>query len=293
MISITITSFKEPLLVKRAILAILENNPKNYELIVAAPDKETEEVTKNFKNKNIKYFKDPGKGKSLALNQIFKILKGKIWIFTDGDVYLNKNAIEEILKPFEDKNVGCVTGRPVSLNKKDTMLGFWSHLLYDAGAHNIRKELNKENKFLECSGYLFAFKNNITKNIPLNVAEDTMIPYLTMKNGYKIKYAEKAIVYVKNPTTLKDFIKQRVRTAKAHETLVEYTPYFPKVKSFRNEIKKGSIWALKYPKTFKEYIWTFLLFLIRLYIWALVKIDHRLLGKKYGDGWERIETTKL
>ena len=295
MISIVITSFKEPEPVRRAIESILKNKIKEkYELIIAAPDKETANVVKSFskKNKRIKYFKDPGKGKSYALNLIFKILKGRIWIFTDGDVYVNKDTINEIIDKFNDPLVACVTGRPVSINDKNTLLGFWSHLLYDAGAHKIRKELDEQGKFLECSGYLFAFRNNITKNIPLNVAEDTIIPYLTIKKGYKIRYADKALVYVKNPTTIKDFIKQRVRTAKAHETLEEYAPFFPKVKSFRNEVKKGTIWALSYPKNLKEYIWTITLFFTRLYIWGIVKWDHKIRKKRYGDGWERVESTK-
>ena len=59
MISIVITSFNEPIPVKRAIQAILDNKIKEkYELIVAAPDKETEEVVKQFSKKNKKINND-------------------------------------------------------------------------------------------------------------------------------------------------------------------------------------------------------------------------------------------
>ncbi|MEK6856413.1 MAG: glycosyltransferase, partial [Nanoarchaeota archaeon] len=253
-----------------------------------------EKIVNEFQkeNKNIKHFKDPGKGKSYALNLIFKELNGDIWIFTDGDVFVGENSINELLKYFNDPFVGCVIGRPVSLNSKNNMIGFWSHLLFEAGAHSIRKELDKKNQFIEGTGYLFAFRSNITKNIPLNVAEDTIIPYITMKKGYKIRYADNAFVYVKNPTSLIDFVKQRVRTAKAHEALEEYAPFFPKVKSFRNEIKQGTLRALRYPNTLREYIWTFNLFFARLVIWIKVKFDEKILNKRYGDAWERIESTK-
>lgn len=295
MISIVITSFGESLLVGRAIQSILDNEIREkYELIVASPDKDTEKIVKEFskKNKQVKYFRDPGKGKSFALNLLFKKLKGEIWIFTDGDVLIGKNSINEILKFFKDENVGCVTGRPVSLNKKNNLFGFWSHLLFEAGAHKIRKEKDNKREFIEGTGYLFAFRNNITRNVPLNVAEDSIIPYLTMKKGYGVRYAEKAKVYVRNPSTLKDFIKQKIRTAKSHEALEDYAPYFPKVKSFKNEIKKGTKWALDYPRNLKEYFWTLLLFPTRLYIWIMVKLDEKIIGNKYGDGWERIESTK-
>ncbi len=295
MISIVITSFNEPDSVKKAVQCILKNNLKEkYELIIVAPDKKTEELANEFnkENKSIKYFKDPGKGKSFALNLVFRILKGRIWVFTDGDVYVGDNSINEVLKIFNDESVGCVCGRPVSLNSKRKMLGFWSQLLYEAGAHKIRKELNDAGQFLEGTGYLFAFRDNITKNIPLNIAEDSIIPYLTMKKGYKIKYAENAFVYVKNPTTIQDFVKQKIRTAKSHESLEDYAPFFPKVKSFKNEVKKGTFRALRYPSSLKEFIWTIILFFVRLYIWLRVKFDEKILKKKYSDSWERIETTK-
>ncbi len=295
MISIVITSFNEPENVRKAVQSILNNNIKEkYELLVVAPDEGTEKVVKEFKkkHKNIIHFKDPGRGKSFALNLVFKILKGNIWVFTDGDVYVGDNSINELLKLFENEGVGCVSGRPVSINPKDNMLGYWSHLLFDAGAHKIRCELNNKNCFLECSGYLFAFRNDITKNIPLNVAEDSMVPYLATKKGYSVKYAENAFVYVKNPTNIRDFVKQKVRTAKAHEGLGDYAPFFPKVKSLKNEIKKGTLSALSYPKNIKEGLWTGILFAVRLYTWFLVKWEERVLNRRYSDAWERIESTK-
>lgn len=295
MISIVITSFNEPENVKKAISAVLDNDiPEKYELVIVAPDKATEEVVHDFqkKNKQVFYFRDPGKGKSFALNSVFKTLKGRIWIFSDGDVYVGKDAIKKIMNLFEDESIGCVSGRPISMNSRKNMLGFWSHLLFDAGAHNIRKELNEKGSFLECTGYLFAFRNNITKNIPLNVAEDSMIPYLATKKGYKVKYAEEAFVYVKNPTNLRDFVKQKVRTAKSHEALGDYAPFFPKVKSLKNEILKGTFSALSYPKTLREDLWTGFLFAVRSYIWLRVKWEERIVKRKYDDGWERIESTK-
>lgn len=54
------------------------------------------------------------------------------------------------------------------------------------------------------------------------------------------------------------------RNAKKHENL--------KVKSFTNEIIKGTISALSYPKTIKEFYWTILLFFARLTMWVNVII---------------------
>lgn len=290
MISVIITSFKEPQVVGRAIEAVVKNKTKRkYELIVAAPDEPTAQVIKKYakKDKRIKYFKDKGKGKVGALNELFAKVKSEILILTDGDVWISEHAIEDLVKALDDPKVGCVTGRPIAANDKNTMIGYWSHLLVDAGAHKIREKLNKENKFIECSGYLFAYKNKI-KKIPVDVAEDSIIPYLLWKQGYSIKYVPEAKVYVKYPNNLKDFVKQRVRTVKSHEKLKLYAPDFPTVKSFINELTKGPIEAIKYPRNIKEVIWTLCLFPIRLYIWYKSKTA----AKSYQDNWERIESTK-
>lgn len=297
MISIVITSFNEPESIKKAVKAILDNKIKEkYELIVVAPDKSTEKIVSEFKkrNKQIKYFKDPGKGKAFALNLVFKVLKGRIWIFSDGDVYVGNNSINEILELFKDEKVGCVCGRPMAVNSKDKMVDYFSNLLLDAGAHKIRQEFVKKNKFIECTGYLFSIRKNLIKEIPhLDVAEDSIIPYLVWKKGYKISYSPEAKVYVKYPSNLRDFIRQRKRAGVgSHSKLKKYYEDFPKMKSFANEIKNGLLWVFEYPKNYKEFIWTFVLFPIRLYIWFIYYFEVFLKGKSYGDGWERIESTK-
>ncbi len=293
MISIIITAFREPA-VGRAIDAILTQRiPEEFELIVAAPDTETEKLVSDYKNKfpQIRYFKDPGKGKSFALNLLFKEARGEIMIFTDGDVYFHENAVENILKCFSNENVGIAFGRPVPTNSKDSMLGYWAHLLMEAGAHSIRQERAERGEFLEGTAYLMGVRRGIIDEIPLDVAEDSMMPYLVMKKGWRIAYAGDAKVFVKSPDNFTDFVKQRVRTAKAHETLTKYAPDFPRVKTFSNEILEGWHRALSYPKTPRELLWTLALFPARLYIWLRVKYEHAC-GKRYQDAWERVESTK-
>jgi cellulose synthase/poly-beta-1,6-N-acetylglucosamine synthase-like glycosyltransferase len=293
--TIIISSFKEPNL-KKAIEESLNQDTKlNYNLLIISPDKEAEDLVNFYKKKKkkIELLKDPGKGKSFGLNLSFKKLKSDIWVFTDGDVYLDKNAIQNIITAFNDKTLGCICGRIIPTNSKENRIGYWAHLLADAGAHAIRRKLSDKNKFFECSGYLFAFRKGLISKIPLDVAEDSFIPYVIFQKGYKIKYLSEAKVYVKNPDTLKDFINQRIRTAKAHTSLTRYFKNFPKVKSFKNEIKEGTFNALKYPSNFKEFLWTIELFFVRLYIWLRKFYDERIISQKnYSDGWEKIESTK-
>ena len=97
MISIVITSFKEPKTIGKAIESFLNQQIKEkYEILVCAPDKETLDVARKYsqKNKKVKIFKDPGKGKMFALNLLFKKIKSEILVFSDGDVFVQKNSFK-------------------------------------------------------------------------------------------------------------------------------------------------------------------------------------------------------
>jgi len=293
-LAIIITSFKEPK-TERAIESILNQKiSKPFRIIVSAPDKETQDIVKKFskKDKRVELFKDPGKGKSLALNQLLPTLNEDIFILTDGDVFLSKNAIQEIENLFNNSTIGCLTGRPAPEENRETKYGYWANFLFEQ-AHLMRQESFIKNRFLECSGYLFAFRNKILKSFPLDTAEDTVIPYFFWEKGYKIGYLENAKVFVKNVDNWKDWIKQKVRTSLAHENLEDYVDVniTPRTKTFKNEAK-GFFNLFSYPKNLKEFFWSINLLFARLFMWFKVIFNYKLIRKKHNDAWERIESTK-
>ncbi|MEM2479089.1 MAG: glycosyltransferase, partial [Candidatus Pacearchaeota archaeon] len=215
MITIGITAYKEEKVIGKCLDSILSQRiPFSYEIIVAAPDKRTLDVVKKYQNKykQIKIVQDPGKGKPIALNLIFKIARGDILVLTDGDLFLGKNSIYHLIKHFSNKEVGCVSGKVIYQIKKGHLFYEWAKLsekLFD----KLRKSQAKEKKLWHPTGYLYAIRNNLIKQIPPNsLADDAVIGYLIYSKGYKINYEPKAKVFVKFPRTISDFIKQKART---------------------------------------------------------------------------------
>ena len=146
----------------------------------------------------------------------------------------------------------------------------------------MRKHIEK--KFFECSGYLFAIRKGVILDFPLEVSEDSIIPYLFWKNNYNIGYAHKAEVYVKNPSSWKDWMKQKIRNVKGHENLNRIAPDMPRTKTFLNEIKEGAIFALFQPRRFREIYWTFQLYVARLEMYRRAFNELRK-KRNYSDGW--------
>ncbi len=298
MIDIIITSYNEPKSTLRAVESILKQNVKDeYRITIVDPFVEVRNfLKKEVKDKRVRFMLDSGEGKSYILNLLLQEYassnKDDLFIFTDGDVYISENAINEILDAFKDKEIGCVTGKPVSLDSKETKYGYWQGVAFD-GINKVREMLAKEKKFFECSGYLFAIRKGVIFDFPLETSEDSIIPYLFWKKGFKIGYANKSEVYVKNPDNWHDWITQKVRNVKAHENLNKIAPEMPRTKTFWNEIKYGALFTLLQPRSLRQIIWTIELYFARLYLYIrafkeLRKKDH------YKDGWREnsIESTK-
>jgi cellulose synthase/poly-beta-1,6-N-acetylglucosamine synthase-like glycosyltransferase len=296
MIDVVITSFKEPKTIGKAIEAFLDQDiDQRYQITISAPDDETLNVARQYskKDKRVKLFRDPGKGKMFALHLLFKKLKGEILVFSDGDVFVKKDSLKHLINPFNNPKVGVVTGRPVSLDSKKKMLGYWSHLLCDAGAHEARLRRFKKGQYFECSGYLWAFRNGIVDGFPMDLPEDASVPLMFSQKGYRIIYTPNAEVYVSYPKNFRDFIDQKKRTTKAHVQMSKHFDFskLPKTKSFKNEALE-SYRAFSYPENPMEMIWTLLLFPAKLYVWLLVYYHVKVAKKLHEDGWKATKSTK-
>ena len=65
-----------------------------------------------------------------------------------------------------------------------------------------------------------------------------------------------------------------------------------KMKSFKNEIFYGIIVSLRYPENLREFSWTVLLYLARLYLWIKAFYEIRMKKDTYNPDWSRSESTK-
>ncbi len=292
MISIVITAWEDPESTKKCISRFLKEK-ENLEILAACPDKKTKEVILNLKKNhpNIHYHHQPREmSKNELMNILAKKAKGNIIVFTDGNKFIEKNAVRELIKPFKNKKVGCTGGHLIPLNNKNTLFGYWAHLLTNA-ANEARKKRDKKNKFIEFSANLLAIRNKIIENMPLDVAEDAIIPYMFLKKGYQLKYVEQAKVQVTYPNNFKDWKKQKIRSIKAHESLNKYIKEEIRMKGFLNEIIQGTYLALTYPKNIKEILWTLTLFPSRLYVWLTALYQIKIKQDHYKASWSRSKST--
>jgi cellulose synthase/poly-beta-1,6-N-acetylglucosamine synthase-like glycosyltransferase len=312
MISVIITSFKEPRSIGKCIRCIGNKRysgiPTPFEIIQVSPDEITLKAGKKaarelkLSKQEYRHVIDPHKGKPVALKMALEKAKGEIVILTDGDTFFEQNAVKNLLEPFSNKTVGGVSGRPVSIDSKENIWGYWGHLLSDAADDRRRKTMKlsvnncyiSEKTFFPMSGYIMAIRN-VKIDIPKNVlSDDAYISYALRNKGYEIAYAPDAKCFVKYPTNLEDYLKQKVRSLGGFSQLKRFN-IFKKDKqsrSFGIEVRY-SLYVLRYAKSFKELVWSTFLFPIRLVTWIRILWERIILKKDMSTtGWERIESTK-
>ncbi|BCX13930.1 MAG: hypothetical protein KatS3mg085_462 [Candidatus Dojkabacteria bacterium] len=328
-VSLIITAYKEADTIKKTIETLADPNYSGYtgdfELIVAAPDKETKdsayEVVKRLNIKNFTYIQDPGrkfgKGKPTALNLCIEKASGDILVFTDGDVFLEKDAVKNLITTLITENATLVSGRPKSMEPKNKRMSYLGHLLADAAHHKRTIELtpNPQGKstkivskinFFPVSGYLWAIRKDFLDILPKHkvdfgigifpentLVDDAYISYVVHNNGGKIRYSPNAIVYVKYANNLKDYMAQKKRSTGGYVQLWEFGVVKPetKARSFKKELEY--FWfPIKYARNFKELLWSLSLYPIRLWLWLMIYWERRVLKKDFIKTWTRIESTK-
>ncbi|GAB4471028.1 MAG: hypothetical protein Kow00124_07740 [Anaerolineae bacterium] len=290
-VTVLITAYREAATIGSALEAFLAQLPGlDAEVLVVCPDDETAQAAAAYPGVTV--LRDPGRGKPAALNLGLGAARGQIIVMSDGDVWIGPGALRALCQPFDDPLTGAASGRPRSLNSRSTMLGYWSHLLTDAGAHAERLKRDAAGEFFVCSGYLYAIRAGLIDHIPEDaLAEDAVISHRIGEAGYRIRYVPEAEVFVRYPTSYSDWLKQKVRSAGGYaQPMIARSPL--RMRSFRHEAVAGTWRALRYAHSPRELVWTLAQFAARVHLWLLIFWRVRVLKTPLVRLWQRVESTK-
>lgn len=302
-VSILICSMKEEKSIGKCIKSFLGDYKGDFEILVSIPDEETYEalmhkaVEMGIENK-VKRSEISKSGKALGkpfeLNQLMDMAAGDIWFFGDGDTYFGQNTINLLLDKFkQNPKLEAITGRPVSMDKKDNFFGYIGHLLAD-GAHFKRdQELTQKSGFFPLSGYLFAMKKTDIRLPADCLSDDAFISYKLLQAGKQIGYQPKAQVYIKYATNFADFFKQKKRSAGGFVQLKKYgvMDNQPQTRSFIKELEMV-FFPIKYAKNLSQLTWSLELFPVRIWLWILIFWEQKVVKKSFDEVWKRVESTK-
>lgn len=151
-------------------------------------------------------------GKTAAENRAMLFIKTPIVVFSDANTMLNRQAIQNIVRHFEDEKVGCVSGeKRVKVEEKDSASSagegiYWKY-------ESLLKSLDSEwHTAVGAAGELVAFRTDLYEVLPEDtILDDFMQSMLIAAKGYKIVYEPEAYAVETGSASIKEEMKRKIR----------------------------------------------------------------------------------
>ena len=217
LVTVIVPAYNEEKTLGKTVDALLKLSYPNKEIIVVddgSTDGTLETAKMHAKNDLTNVTTKPNGGKWDALNSGAKAANGEFIVCIDADTLLDSNALQHLIKHFNDPNIAAVAGN-VKVGNRRGLLTKLQALEYVVGINlHRRSEANLQNVTV-VPGPIGAFRTSALKEIGLfegdTFAEDADITLKILKAGYKTVYEPQAIGYTEAPRSMTSLAKQRYR----------------------------------------------------------------------------------
>ncbi len=287
--SIGITAYNEEANIGKLLQQILDQRLDKVtitEIVVVASGctDGTEAIAREFAGRDGRIrllTQEKREGKASAMNFFIREAAEDVLILCSADLQPDLDAVEQLIAPFANPEMGMTGCQPVPVNDENTFMGFAVHLQWA-----LHHQLNMSGGFK--GGEMVGFRR-LFERIPYHTAVDeASIEPIVRGQGYLVQYCPAAVVYNKGPENVADFLRQRRRIYAGHLDLQKLLGYKvstmsgPKIISL---LLKHMDWR---PKRF---VWTWAVVMLEVYGRFLGWRDYKT-GAKNHTVWEIATTTK-
>ncbi|MFC3559007.1 glycosyltransferase family 2 protein [Pedobacter jamesrossensis] len=216
-VTILIAAYNEENIIEEKIKNTLElDYPKDKTQIIFITDGSSDSTpAKIALHQNVLLLhKDLRTGKMAAIKRAMPSVANEIIVFTDANTFLNKTAIKELVKHYQNEKVGAVAGEKRIMVeeladassagegfywKYESLLKKWDYELYsNVGA----------------AGELFSIRTKLYQPVESDtIIDDHMIAMRIAENGYLIAYEPEAYAMETASANTKEELKRKVRIA--------------------------------------------------------------------------------
>jgi len=168
-----------------------------------------------------------GANRSVGRNTGVEYAKNEVIVITDAGCILDKDWLSEIAKPFADKSVHVVSG--YYLPKTETIFQKCVAPFFCVMPEEIKERVKKKDFEFLPSSRSFAFRKTVWGKVGgypenMNFCEDLVFDQKIKKEGFKIHFAPKAVVYWPQRKNLTSVFKQFFNYATG-DGQVFFSPY--------------------------------------------------------------------
>jgi cellulose synthase/poly-beta-1,6-N-acetylglucosamine synthase-like glycosyltransferase/spore germination protein YaaH/peptidoglycan/xylan/chitin deacetylase (PgdA/CDA1 family) len=218
LVSVIVPAYNEQVNAIRTVKSLLAQDYPNLEIIFVddgSKDETFTEVREHFiADTHVRVYTKANGGKASALNFGIQKSSADFVVCIDADTQLKTDAVTELMRKFDKKNVAAVAGN-VKVGNQVNMITRWQSIEYVTSQNFDRRAFDLLNCITVVPGAIGAFRKDAVL-IAGGFTTDTLAEDcdLTMRlhiHGYIIRNCNSAISYTEAPETFRQFLKQRFR----------------------------------------------------------------------------------
>jgi cellulose synthase/poly-beta-1,6-N-acetylglucosamine synthase-like glycosyltransferase len=187
-VTLFISVYNEEKGIEEKILNTLHlNYPKKLLEVVVVSDgsnDRTDDIVSKYENQGVRLRHYAGRiGKTACLNQAVPLAEGEIVVFSDANSKYDREAIKSLVRHFQDREIGFVTGMTKYISDKDGLSS-------DIGLYWKIEQMTKvlESKIGSCigaDGAIFAIRKELYRPLQSYDINDFVIPLRVIEQGYR------------------------------------------------------------------------------------------------------------
>ncbi|MCU7694178.1 glycosyltransferase family 2 protein [Haoranjiania flava] len=217
MVTLLVAAYNEEDCIEEKILNCFElNYPKEKLQIAFVTDGSNDSTPEKIsKYKDIHLFHLPERnGKMAAIKRVMPHLHSEIIVFTDANTRLNPQAIDELIRHYQNPKVGAVAGEKkivVSAYADASSAGEGFYWKYESALKKLDYELYSN---VGAAGELFSIRKSLYQPVESDtIIDDHMIAMRIAEAGYIIAYEPKAFAIETGSANSQEELKRKIRIA--------------------------------------------------------------------------------
>ena len=216
-VTVLIAAYNEEDIIEEKIENTLTlNYPKDKMQVIFITDgssDSTAEKVRGFNDVTLLH-EDTRAGKMAAIKRAIPFIQGEITVFTDANTFLNKDALLELVKHYQNPKVGAVAGEKRILVEEVADASSAGEGFYWKYESKLKKWDYELYSNVGAAGELFTIRTALYQPVESDtIIDDHMIAMRIAENGFIIAYEPGAYAMETASADVKEELKRKIRIA--------------------------------------------------------------------------------
>ncbi|HEY2675422.1 MAG TPA: glycosyltransferase [Steroidobacteraceae bacterium] len=214
--AICVCAYNEERSIERKVqnLLALRAREPNLEILVyvdGAGDR-TAQILQAYSSQIDLHIAGERRGKTHGMNVLASKARASILIFTDANVMMDLNCVDDFRRYFADPEIGCVCGNLVYTNGGASATAS-SGSAYWRFEEIIKKLEMESGSMIGADGSIFAIRRSLHVAPPEHIIDDLYVSLMILCGGHRIIQASDALAYEESVVSAREEFNRKIRIA--------------------------------------------------------------------------------